>query len=77
MMSPETPPDPPLDNNHWSEEDDFTDSDPELDGRQHRREQHISPVEVSSNFPVTQTQNKTIFVSYFNDGKVQLLPEHD
>lgn len=46
MMSPETPPDPPLDNNHWSEEDDFTDSDPELDPRRPRKEQHVSPIEV-------------------------------
>ena len=45
MMSPETPPDPPLDNQHWSDEDDFTDSDPEID-RRHRNGQHVSPIEV-------------------------------
>ena len=49
MMSPETPPDPPENNNQWSEgEEDFTDSDPELDPhRQNRTEQHVSPIEVA------------------------------
>ena len=53
MMSPETPPDPPINNNHWSDgEEDFTDSDPELDPRRQRNEQHISPVEVSLSNPI-------------------------
>ena len=52
MMSPETPPDPPDNNNQWSEgEEDFTDSDPECDPRRQRNEQHISPVEVNCAAP--------------------------